>query len=169
MRKLIVGVVSLIFSATLAVASPQHGKDDHQDREDHHDRDDHRAHGNPHDRDDHHDNGKHLGWEKHEVSVHDSHDFDHDRGHTVVVYPHGRYANVRKVYVSRSFDVHAHRVILEDRSSWVVTTADLGRCHDWAWGRDKVYVYEDDIHPGMYLLFNARLGNSVHVTFFGTP
>jgi len=28
-------------------------------------------------------------------------------------------------------------------------------------------VYDDDRHPGWYLLFNARLGRYVHVEFFG--
>ncbi len=35
------------------------------------------------------------------------------------------------------------------------------------WDRDDVYVYDDDHHAGWYLLFNARLGRSVHVEFSG--
>jgi hypothetical protein len=30
-----------------------------------------------------------------------------------------------------------------------------------------VYVYDDDHHSGWYLLFNARLGRTVHVEYFG--
>src|SRR6266481_5916672 len=41
------------------------------------------------------------------------------------------------------------------------------RCRDWEWERDRVYVYDDDHHPGWYLLFNARLGRYVHVEYFG--
>jgi hypothetical protein len=45
---------------------------------------------------------------------------------------------------------------------------DRDRCRDWRWDRDDVYVYDDDAHPGWYLLFNARLGRYVHVEYFGT-
>ena len=44
---------------------------------------------------------------------------------------------------------------------------DLNRCRDWQWDRDQVYVYDDDHHPGWYLLFNSRLGGYVHVEFSG--
>jgi len=49
----------------------------------------------------------------------------------------------------------------------IVTDYDLARCRDWAWDRDEVYVYDDDHHPGWYLLFNSRLGRYVHVEYFG--
>src|SRR6266404_2215526 len=38
---------------------------------------------------------------------------------------------------------------------------------NWDSDRDRVYVYDDDHHPGWYLLFNARLGRYVHVEYFG--
>jgi hypothetical protein len=53
------------------------------------------------------------------------------------------------------------------RANWVVAPYDLDRCRDWQWERDQVYVYDDDHHPGWYLLFNSRLGRYVHVEFSG--
>src|SRR6266700_1496476 len=93
------------------------------------------------DQDDRHDNGKHKGWDKHE----DRDDRDrHDNGkHKGWDNPHNPHSN------------------------WVVANYDLDRCRDWEWDRDRVYVYDDDHHPGWYLLFNARLGRYVHVEYFG--
>jgi len=58
-------------------------------------------------------------------------------------------------------------IILYDQSNWVVAPYDVPRCRDWEWDRDRVYVYDDYDHPGWYVLFNSRLGRSVHVEFFG--
>jgi hypothetical protein len=49
----------------------------------------------------------------------------------------------------------------------VVASYEVDHCRDWQWDRDQVYVYDDDHHPGWYLLFNARLGHHVHVEYFG--
>jgi hypothetical protein len=90
-----------------------------------------------------------------------------DRGLHKGWYKHGRYKDVRHVWKIRTFEVRSRRVILVDRSTWVIASYDIPHCRDWAWDRDEVYVYDDDRHPGWYLLFNARLGRSVHVEFFG--
>src|SRR6267143_905118 len=47
--------------------------------------------------------------------------------------------------------------------------ADRDDHRDWDddHDRNRVYVYDDDHHPGWYLLFNARLGRTVHVEYFG--
>ena len=82
-------------------------------------------------------------------------------------YPHGRYEHVRSDFIARRMDFRTRRVELYDNSSWVVATYDVDRCRDWQWDRDRVYVYDDDHHPGWYLLFNARLGRYVHVEYFG--
>lgn len=50
MRKLLAGMVFMALAGTLTLAVPQH------------------------DRDDRHDNGKHKGWDKHEVLDDDRHD-----------------------------------------------------------------------------------------------
>jgi len=111
------------------------------------DRDDHR------DRDDRHD---YRDWDQ-----------DHDRIRPGRVYPYGRYDHVRAVFVARRIDYRTRRVVLYDNSNWVVASYDLNRCRDWEWDSDRVYVYDDDHHPGWYLLFNARLGRTVHVEYFG--
>src|SRR6266403_1348880 len=112
------------------------------------------------DHDDHHDNGKHKGWDKHENR-------GDDRNRPGRPYPYGRYGHVRAVFIARRIDLRLRRVVLYDNSNWVVASYDLDRCRDWEWDRDRVYVYDDDHHPGWYLLFNARLGRTVHVEYFG--
>jgi hypothetical protein len=134
--------MSLAFTSVLAL--PQRDRDDREGRE----------HGGKHGKgkdkrdkdrgDDRHDRGLHKGW-----------------------YKHGRYKDVKHVWKIRTYEVRTRRVILVDRSTWVIASYDLPRSRDWAWDRDEVYVYDDDRHPGLYLLFNARLGRSVHVEFSG--
>src|SRR5690242_17775668 len=94
-------------------------------------------------------------------------DSDDDRIRPGRAYPHGRYEHVRQMYVARRFDYRTRHIFLYDNSDWVVASYDLDRCRDWQWDRDQVYVYDDDHHPGWYLLFNARLGRYVHVEYFG--
>jgi hypothetical protein len=112
------------------------------------------------------DHGKHKGWYKHGDDDDDEGN-RHDNGKHKGWYKHGRYPNVRQVIVVRGFDPRTRHVILYDQSNWVVAPDDAPRCRDWEWDRDRVYVYDDDRHPGWYLLFNARLGRYVHVEFFG--
>jgi len=112
------------------------------------------------------DHGKHKGWYKHGDDDDDQGDH-HDHGKYKGWYKHGRYPNVREVIVVRGFDPRTRHIILYDQSNWVVAPDDAPRCRDWKWDRDRVYVYDDDRHPGWYLLFNARLGRYVHVEFFG--
>ena len=117
--------------------------------------------------DEQHDNGKHKGWDKPKNPHYSGWDYDHDRIQPGRHYPHGRYTHVKQRYVARTFDTRSRNIVLYDRSSWVVATYDAPHCHDWQWDRDEVYVYDDDHHPGWYLLFNARLGRYVHVEYFG--
>jgi len=114
-----------------------------------------------------HDNGKHKGWYKHRDRDYDQWDYDGGRIRPGHYYPHGRYPYVRHVIVVRGFDPRTRHIILYDQSNWVVAPYDVPRCHDWEWDRDRVYVYDDYDHPGWYVLFNSRLGSSVHVEFFG--
>src|SRR5580693_1923149 len=92
-------------------------------------------------------------------------DDDHDRIRPGHAYPYGRYVHVKEVFIARRIDYRTRRVVLYDDSNWVVANYDLDRCRDWEWDRDRVYVYDDDHHPGWYLLFNARLGRYVHVEY----
>ncbi len=158
MKKLILGTALCALAGTLALAAPAQDRDDH------------------HDRDEHHDNGKHKGWEKHEARAdYRSWDHEHDRIVPNHRYPRGHYEHVKQVFVARSIDYRTRNVILYDRSNWVlydrsnwvVASYDLDRCRNWQWDRDQVYVYDDDHHPGWYLLFNSRLGGYVHVEFSG--
>lgn len=161
MKKLLFAALGLALSGSLAVAAPQEDRHEHHDRENHHD------------------NGRHRGWYKHHGDEQDHHDegwdnrryvhwdYDHARIHPGHPYPYGRYDHVRSVFVVHAFDVRARRIVLVDRSNWVVAAYDAPRCRDWDWDRDRVYVYNDDDHPGWYLLFNARLGRYVHVEFDG--
>jgi hypothetical protein len=116
---------------------------------------------------DHHDNGKHKGWYKHRSRDYDDWDYDGDRIRPGRFYPYGRYPRVRQVIVVRGFDPRTRHIILYDQSNWVVAPYDVPRCRDWDWDRDRVTVYDDYDHPGWYVLFNGRLGRSVHVEFFG--
>jgi Ni/Co efflux regulator RcnB len=144
-----------------------------QDRDDHHDNGKHKGaekhedRDDRHDRDDHHDNGKHKGWDNPHNPHYDHWDYDHARVTPGRAYPRGHYPDVRHKYVAVRIDYPSRRVMLYDRSTWVVADYDIPRCRDWAWDRDEVYVYDDDHHPGWYLLFNARLGRYVHVEYFG--
>jgi len=158
MRKLIAGAVLLVLSAAPAFAMPQRDRDDRGDRDDQGDR---------RDRGDRHDNGKHKGWYKHDWDDHRHWDYDHDRYRPGRAFPYGRYEHVRGSYRSVSIDIRTRRVILVDRSTWVVAPYDIRNCQDWQWDRDDVYVYDDDSHPGWYLFYNSRLGRYAHVEFFG--
>ena len=126
-------------------------------------------HGDDDDDDDgyRHDNGKHKGWYKHHDRDYDQWDYDGERIRPGHYYPHGRYPYVRHVIVVRGFDPRTRHIILYDQSNWVVAPYDVPRCRDWEWDRDRVYVNDDYDHPGWYVLFNSRLGRSVHVEFFG--
>lgn len=151
MPKFVGSVLVLALTGTLAFAAPRP------------DRDEHGKHG-------HHDNGRHVGWYKHHDKDRDEHrgwDYDDDhieRGH---FYPHGRFVSSRQKFVFVSVNYGTRRVILDDHSTWVVAPYDIDRCRDWRWDRDDVRVYDDDIHPGWYVLFNARLGQHIHVEYFG--
>jgi Ni/Co efflux regulator RcnB len=131
-----------------------------RDRDDHHDNGKHKGHDRD---DDRHDNGKHKGWD----NPHNPHYGDSERFRPGHPYPYGRYGHVKHVYVARRFDVRTRRIVLFDQSNWVVAAYDVPQCRDWEWDRDQVYVYDDDHHAGWYVLFNARLGRTVHVEFAG--
>jgi len=124
-------------------------------------------HGDDDDQGDHHDNGKHKGWYKHDRDDYGDWDYDGERIRPGHYYPRGRYPYVRKVIIVHGFDPRTRHIILYDQSNWVVAPYDAPRCRDWDWDRDSVYVYDDDHHPGWYVLFNSRLGRYVHVEFFG--
>jgi hypothetical protein len=167
MRKMIASTVFLALAGTLAIAAP------HQDRDDHRDRDNRRDNGKHKgdvkyrdDRGDRHDNGNHKGWDN-PHNPHANWNSDHDRIRPGRAYPYGRYEHVRSEFIARRMDFRTRRVVLYDNSNWVVASYDLDRCRDWEWDRDRVYVYDDDHHPGWYLLFNARLGRYVHVEYSG--
>jgi hypothetical protein len=165
MRKIIAGTLFMALAGTLPVAAHRQDRDDRDDR---HDNGKHRGQDKHEDRDDRHDNGKHKGWYKHgDRDDHQDWDDDHDRIRPGRAYPYGRYDHVRAVFVARRIDYRTRRVVLYDNSNWVVASYDLERCRDWEWDRDRVYVYDDDHHAGWYLLFNARLGRTVHVEYFG--
>jgi hypothetical protein len=161
MRKLIAGAVLLALSVAPAFAMPQRDRDDRGDRDDRRDRGDRR------DRDDRHDNGKHKGWYKHDWDDHRHWDYDHERIVPGRAFPHGRYEHVRGSFRTVSIDIRTRRVVLVDRSAWVIAPYDFDHCRDWRWDRDDVYVYDDDSHPGWYLFYNSRLGRYAHVEFFG--
>lgn len=159
MPKIWSGILLLVLSGTLVVSAPR------QDRDDHHDNGKGRdKHGD--DAGDRHDNGKHKGWDN-PHNPHANWDYDHDRIRPGRSYPYGRYEHVRADFIARRIDYRTRRVVLYDNSNWVVASYDLDRCRDWEWDRDRVYVYDDDHHPGWYLLFNARLGRYVHVEYYG--
>jgi hypothetical protein len=170
MRKLLVGIVFMALTGTLPLAAPRRDRDDHHDRDDRHDKDKgkHKDRDKHDDRDDdRHDNGKHKGWYKHDRDDYRDWKYDEARVRPGRAYPHGRYEHVREVFVARRMDYRTRHVFLYDNSDWVVAAYDVDRCRDWEWDRDRVYVYDDDHHPGWYLLFNARLGRYVHVEYFG--
>jgi hypothetical protein len=163
MRKLMASAAMLALAGTLAIANPRQDRDDHrQDRDDRRDREDR------HDKNDPHDNGKRKGeYKQDERDRYQNWDDDHDRIRPGRPYPFGRYGSVKRSFVSVSIDYRSRRVVLYDRSNWVVAPYDIDRCRDWRWDHDEVFVYDDDHHPGWYLLFNARLGRFVHVEYFG--
>jgi hypothetical protein len=171
MRHLLTGTLLLVLSPALTFAGPPQDRDDHKDRDEHHDNGKHKGwdqHDDRGERGDRHDNGKHYGGD----NAHNPHyrdwDDDHDRMRPGHPYPYGRYEHVKGEFIARRIDFRTRRVELYDNSNWVVASYDLERCRDWQWDRDRVYVYDDDHHPGWYLLFNARLGRYVHVEFNGT-
>jgi hypothetical protein len=180
MRKFMVGTLFIALAGMLAIATPGQEHDDRHDNGKHEGQGKHGDDGG-----DRHDNGRHEGWEKHGGDGGDRHDngnhygwdnphnphanwdYDHDRIRPGRSYPYGRYEHVRAEFIARRMDFRTRRVVLYDNSNWVVASYDLDRCRDWEWERDRVYVYDDDHHPGWYLLFNARLGRYVHVEYFG--
>jgi len=168
MNKLILGTALCALAGTLALAAPPQDRDDRHDRDEHHDNGKHNGRDKHDGGEDRHDNGQHKGWEKQEARAdYRNWDHEHDRIVPGQHYPRGHYEHVREVFVARSIDYRTRNVVLYDRSNWVVASYDLNRCRDWQWDRDQVYVYDDDHHPGWYLLFNARLGRYVHVEYSG--
>jgi hypothetical protein len=174
MRKLIAATGIFVLAGALAVTSRAQDRDDRRNHEDHHDNGKHNGWYKHGDRDDddrhdngHHDNGRHEGHYKDSRDDYRDWDHEHDRIVPGRHYPHGRYEHVKESFIATSIDYRTRRVILYDRSNWVVAAYDLDRCRDWRWDRDTVYVYDDDHHAGWYLLFNARLGRYVHVEYFG--
>jgi hypothetical protein len=168
MNRLVLGVALCVLAGTVSVAAASQDRDDRHDRDEHHDNGKHKGQEKQEDGGDRHDNGKHKGWEKQEPRAdYRAWDHDHDRIVPGKHYPRGRYEHVKQVYVARSIDYRTRNVVLYDRSNWVVASYDLNRCRDWQFDRDQVYVYDDDHHPGWYLLFNARLGRYVHVEYSG--
>ena len=168
MKKLIFGTALCLLAGTVTLSAASQDRDDHRDRDDHHDNGKHKGWDKHEDRNEGHDNGKHEGWQKQEARA-DYRNWDHEHDRIVPGrhYPRGHYEHVREVFVARSIDYRTRNVVLYDRSNWVVASYDVNRCRDWQWDRDQVYVYDDDHHPGWYLLFNARLGRYVHVEFSG--
>lgn len=165
MRKFLATTAFLSLALTPLFGFSQRDRDDRQDRDDRDEK--HEKHWK-HDRDERHDNGRHEGWEKQRIrDEHRNWDYDHDRIRPGRAYPHGRYVEVKHAWQCQRFDIRTRQVVLYDRSSWVIASYDIPRCRDWYWDRDTVYVYDDDHHPGWYLLFNARLGRYVHVEYFG--
>ena len=168
MNKLILGTALCALAGTLALAAPPQDRDDRHDRDEHHDNGKHNGRDKHDGGEDRHDNGQHKGWEKQEARAdYRNWDHEHDRIVPGQHYPRGHYEHVKEVFVARSIDYRTRNVVLYDRSNWVVASYDLNRCRDWQWDRDQVYVYDDDHHPGWYLLFNARLGRYVHVEYSG--
>jgi hypothetical protein len=153
MRKILSGIFFMALAGTLSIAAPPQDRGDRGDNGKHKGQDKHEDRGDGGDR---HDNGKHKGWDN-PHNPHANWDSDRDRIQPGRAYPHGRYEHVREEYVARRIDYRTRRVVLYDNSNWVVANYDL----------DRVYVYDDDHHPGWYLLFNARLGRYVHVEYFG--
>jgi hypothetical protein len=170
MHKLILGTALFTLAATLTAATPAQDRDDHRDRDEHHDNGKHNGREKHGDRDEgeRHDNGNRKGWEK-QAERDEYRGWDHEQGRIVPgrAYPHSHYEHVKEVFIARNIDYRTRRVVLYDNSNWVVASYDLNRCRDWQWDHDQVYVYDDDHHPGWYLLFNARLGRYVHVEFSG--
>lgn len=163
MRRLILGATLFALTGTLAQATPRQDRDERRDNGKHEGRE---KHGD--DRDEHGDNDhRSTSYRHYDRDDHRGWDDDHDRIHPGHRYPYGRYEHVREVFIVRSMDYRTRHVVLYDRSNWVVASYDVPRCRDWQWDRDQVYVYDDDHHPGWYLLFNARLGRYVHVEFSG--
>jgi hypothetical protein len=152
MRKLLGSALVLALAGTLAVASPRPGRDDEQGNQKHDD------------------NGGHLGWLKHHQKKPDDNadwDFDHDHlvpGH---YYPRGRFVSSRQKFVVVSVNYSTRRLTLDDHSTWVVASHDIDRCRDWHWDKDDVQVHDDEMHPGWYVLTNARLRQHVHGEYFG--
>jgi hypothetical protein len=165
MSKILSGILVMALAGTLSIAAPPQDRDDHHDNGKHKGQEKHEDRGEG----DRHDNGNHKGWDN-PRNPHNSHanwNSEHDRIVPGRAYPHGRYEHVKEVFVARRIDYGTRRVVLYDNSNWVVANYDLDRCRDWEWDHDRVYVYDDDHHPGWYLLFNARLGRYVHVEYFG--
>jgi hypothetical protein len=163
MRRILTGIWFMALAGTLSFAARPQDRDDRHDNGKHKGQDKHDDRGDDRDR---HDNGNHKGWDN-PHNPHANWNSDHDRIQPGRAYPHGRYEHVRNEYIARRMDFRTRRVELYDNSSWVVASYDLDRCRDWQWDHDRVYVYDDDHHPGWYLLFNARLGRYVHVEYFG--
>jgi len=161
MRKLLASFIFMALAGTLVPAAPQRDRDDRHDNGKRKGRDKHDD-----DRGDH-DNGKHKGWDKHDRDDYRGWKYDEARVRPGRAYPHGHYEHVREVFVARRMDYRTRHVFLYDNSDWVVASYDVDRCPDWECEGDHVYVYDDDHHPGWYLLFNARLGRYVHVEYFG--
>ena len=150
MRKLMASLGIMALAGTLGVANPRDDRGRRDDRRD--------------DRDDRHDRGKHKGRDRH-----GDHDRDDDRDRVILVRtrPFVRFTRVRQSFVFVSIDYRSRRAVLFDHSNWIVEPHEIDQCRDWRWDRDEVFVYEDDHHPGWYLLFNARLGRYVHVEYVG--
>src|SRR5215470_19486716 len=115
MRKIVAGTLFMALVGTLAGATPQQDRDDHDNGK-------HKGwYKHADDDGDRHDSGKHKGWYKRgDRDDYRDWDDDHDRIRPGHFYPYGRYVHVREVFIARRIDYRTRRVVLYDDSNWVV-------------------------------------------------
>ena len=108
--------------------------------------------------------------------VANDHWYGHDkvndrRFHLDHPFEHGRFERFGPSYrysVER-FDLEHHRFWFPGGFFFEVASWDWALAADWCWtcGEDFV-VYNDDDHPGWYLLYNIHTGGYVHVQYMGS-
>ncbi len=93
----------------------------------------------------------------------------HDRYYLARPWEHGRfrYLGPRYRYSIVHFELGARRLWLPGGFLFEIAAWDWPYASRWCWTCDEFAVYLDPGHPGWYFLYDARLGERVHVRFLG--
>ncbi len=92
-----------------------------------------------------------------------------DRYRLARPYQHGRFRLLgpRYRYPVVRIEIGSRRVWLGGGFSFEIAAWDWPYAEPWCWRCDQFAIYVDPYHPGWYLLWDLRLGRSVHVRYLG--
>jgi hypothetical protein len=58
--------------------------------------------------------------------------------------------------------------IYSDGFYWLIARYDYDIAAHWKWAGDRIAIYEDPVHDGWYLAYNANYGTFTHIEYMGS-